>query len=285
MLDTDACDGCGLCVPACPRAAITIPRRVTVLRRSRTEASAWARCSRAEDVGLPDAPCRHAFGVRDLDALAADGVLKLNILVGTCGNCAREDDDRPLETRAETHRVVRQSRGERAVDVVLHGSARAFSAALRAESARAEPVDEGRRRLFAAFAGQRGNRADDMLSRALAYTRPEIEPARCTGCDACTHLCPDDALTLEGPPQEAYLGVPDRCSGCALCMDICEAHAIRLVSCGSARPWRLPLDPDRCRLCGVQYHRPSVASGDPTLCRICALRPNGKRLFQVLGQS
>jgi ferredoxin len=180
---------------------------------------------------------------------------------------------------------VRQSRGEPAVDVALHGSAMAFATAFRAEGARAEPVDERRRRLLAPFLGQRPNRADDVLRGALAHMRPEIDPARCTGCDACARICPDGALALDGPPREAYLGIPDRCSGCGLCVDICEAGALRLVSHGPATPWRLALDPDRCRICGVEYHRPPEAAGDPTLCRICALRPKGRLLFQVLGQS
>lgn len=247
------------------------------------QASAWARCGQADADDPDPLPCRHALGVRDLDALAGEAVRTLNILVAACDACPREGH-RPFEMQAEAHRLLRHSRGKEAVDVVLHRSPAAFAAALRAESARAEPVDEKRRRLFAPFLATQDRRAQALPAGALAHRRPEIDPTRCTGCDACIRLCPDDALAVEGPHGEAYLGEPDRCSGCGLCVDVCEAKAVRLVARGAAAPWRLALDPGRCRLCGVAYHRPAGASGDPTLCRICAVRPNGRRLFQVLGR-
>jgi uncharacterized protein (DUF362 family)/NAD-dependent dihydropyrimidine dehydrogenase PreA subunit len=67
-----------------------------------------------------------------------------------------------------------------------------------------------------------------------ATSRPEADPARCTGCGTCVEQCPAQALTLDG-------GVPvvdvEACIACFCCQEMCPEKAITLKkpSCDSGQ--------------------------------------------------
>jgi ferredoxin len=112
---------------------------------------------------------------------------------------------------------------------------------------------------------------------------PRIEPARCTGCDACIRLCPQEALVLDAAsPEPSYRLVPDDCTGCGLCVDVCADQAITLVPFASAEPSQLALAQGTCRDCGVIFHRPAAGDGgDHARCPICERTRHRRNLFQV----
>lgn len=83
-----------------------------------------------------------------------------------------------------------------------------------------------------AFAHQSG--LQHLLDERAA-SRPEADPARCTGCGTCVEQCPAQALTLDG-------GVPvvdvEACIACFCCQEMCPEKAIALKKpqsdCGHA---------------------------------------------------
>ncbi len=137
---------------------------------------------------------------------------------------------------------------------------------------------------------------------ALFAIVPRIDPARCSGCDACVRICPPEALTLieaaseaspEAPPEappgtspdiSAYHVHPESCDACGLCESVCEDAAIRLETMARA-PDDIPLKAWSCRACGVAVHAPEAAAesrAQDGLCRICARTGHHKNLFVVL---
>jgi len=61
-----------------------------------------------------------------------------------------------------------------------------------------------------------------------------VIPGKCTGCDHCREVCPQDAIL--GEPYVAWRGdnrpyeiVPKLCDGCGLCVEACPEGAIELV--------------------------------------------------------
>jgi NAD-dependent dihydropyrimidine dehydrogenase PreA subunit len=65
---------------------------------------------------------------------------------------------------------------------------------------------------------------------------PQINTARCSGCNDCVGACPTHTLGLV--ENKARVINPQACTYCLLCEDICPTHAIRLpllILMGSTR--------------------------------------------------
>lgn len=120
---------------------------------------------------------------------------------------------------------------------------------------------------------------------APLYTvAPEIDPKRCTGCDACLRVCPEDVLTHinEGAGQSWYKVTAGACDACGLCESVCDMSAIKVETMIPA-PADIPLREWRCAACGVSVHVPLLqpeTEGD--LCPPCRRAQHHKKLFQVL---
>ena len=303
-IDTERCDGCGLCVPACPERAIHPPRQPDV-RQWRGRRLVFAACDRIDQVDAEaQVGCLHALDLATLADWAAQGVTHLVTAAAPCNDCTRQPEERLSARLARLNRLLDDRR-------------------LPALQWRELPVPRWR----AMWAGTRGARQEMALSRRGFLRRlsgqalelaledpcegptqasgnptrpvakrlgaegcpgtwflyaPRIDPQRCTGCDACLRICPHEALTLD-EKAPAYEMDPDACTGCGACVDVCEVHAVAVECDVEAPQWSLPLVGRRCRACGAPFHLPR--EGDPgtgnALCPICRQVNHPARLYQV----
>jgi ferredoxin len=302
-LDTDRCDGCGLCASACPEGAILIEREPAVWAGPEA-AVAFAACDRT---GLPSTvgviPCVHALGLRDLLRLYRLGVRQLLVSQGDCSACPRGGAE-PLERRTEQINLALASHGLRSLVVrrlpasvwLEEGRRRAKEATRPSVSRRAflrrsasRPVAQGLR--LAGLLDDERERyvaAGELLPDALAPGGllpwvPAIDQDRCNGCDACAKLCPHGAISLEHDDQGLRYNIAAaRCSGCGLCVDACDQDAVTVI------PWQAPaqrevgLSSNRCRACGAPFHLPEGRVSSDGRCRICLQTNHHRNLFQVL---
>jgi NAD-dependent dihydropyrimidine dehydrogenase PreA subunit len=298
-IDPACCDGCGLCAPACPQAAI-----LGAAEPLRADAAALIACERTWDgAGGPGVtPCVHALGLRDLARLAAAGCGTLVAATGDCERCPRGVAVR-LGTRLADLARLLDSRGLPVLRLErLPGDrwqrARAAAApdpgpAMGRRSFLRRGVGlaiEQARTAFGLAAAERarvetaaGLLPPTAAPRAVVPVAPRIDPAACTGCDACARLCPGGAIRLDvGEGGVAYGVLPDRCTGCGICVDVCADRAVRLDDWLPAGPTSLPLAEATCARCRAPFHRPVIDSaGGRPRCPICERKGEAGRLFRV----
>ena len=66
-----------------------------------------------------------------------------------------------------------------------------------------------------------------MTGRATTDFLPEIDAARCTGCEWCVKVCPHEVLALmDNVPQIVN---PEACEYTGSCQEVCPTGAIRLT--------------------------------------------------------
>lgn len=154
------------------------------------------------------------------------------------------------------------------------------------------PSDMGKRRVFGRLADDVTRLAVDAEPLPLAQIQavtgegarfaasPGIDPSKCSGCDACSRVCPEGVLTLinAGETDLRYRIEPENCTGCRLCLDVCDHEAVTLSECAPRRP-DIVLQTGQCSACGVAFHEPGAAQD---LCQICRVTNHHKKLFQVL---
>lgn len=113
---------------------------------------------------------------------------------------------------------------------------------------------------------------------------PVIDPTRCTGCDACLRVCPEDVLTHinEDAGPSCYKVDAGACDACGLCERVCDMSAIE-VETMIPTPADVALRAWRCAACGVSVHAPALhPEADGGLCPPCRRAQHHKKLFQVL---
>lgn len=255
--DDEACDGCGLCVAACPHEALSLPvpqHLVASNRWLRRDGALLLACERvgsnpADRVGPSELPaghvsCLHALAPSWLHTLCErHDVSQLKLACGDCTNCERRPASAlSLWQRWDdwTHRLSAQ----RAAVPQL----RRLEPKQWLELAAGVPSTDVSRRAFlrrASQPGAEGQAAPDTftserrrtvvrLSQAQAEPmwRVAVAADRCSLCMACLRICPEQVFELApaAPPASPNGALTAqwrigqaRCTGCGLCVDVCNA--------------------------------------------------------------
>jgi ferredoxin len=303
--DSRLCDGCGLCVPACPRQAIVLP--LALASRPVAGANAMlAACDRAGgdtvagDIGSVaaqhDQPgriaCLHAIGLGELLRAYHAGQRIWLLAHADCTHCPRGRVER-LPTRLAHLNTALRQRGQPVI-VLREVSLAAWTTLIKGAGAAQGQSRRGffvtlSRRPLAAFLGE--NPEKDQAQKPPGEYLPDgddammpwvirLNASRCVGCHACSRVCPEAAIQFDAEIP-AYRLRHRACTGCGLCQDVCHHHAVILQSWAEPMQWTLPLVEQHCPHCGVAFHTPAEIASPGRTCWVCA-SDKRKRLFQVM---
>ncbi|MCB6179101.1 4Fe-4S binding protein [Rhodobacter sp. Har01] len=292
-LDPSACSSCGACAAACPAEAISLGGIDRPVPDRRTAVEAWLACPRHPLGHRGGAPlCLQAIGMETLARFWLSGLRRVACLTADCATCP-DGAGLPLDARVAAFNALLASRGLPALGFRSALAPPRGAARLRPGDA-AEP-DAARRRMFGLTTASPPRRT--ALPPALARVQglgegtgrlfadvPRILPSACTGCNACTMVCPTGAISLmrDQTGGLAYATDPALCTGCRLCLDVCSDTAIVLDRLApAADPLRLIAF--HCPGCGVTTYLPEGSpQAEADLCPVCRKGLRGQRLRHVI---
>jgi len=303
-LDTQACDGCGLCVPVCPEGAISGGDHAILLREKQGELFAFCACELSEaNSGDGVFPCINSLRLQDIMLLFNKGARYLMVATGDCCNCNRSGKVDVSERISLLNKSLwaMGSAGIKFERMVLNQWRRLLDETMVSPTGPAvnrrhflrSLINVGVERKIETpelllLADQAYTPAGQLLEEKTAQTiwpsLPEIDAGRCDGCDACVRLCPHSALRLELTDSVSKYSIkPQNCTGCSICVDVCERNAISIRNWEVSSQNEVPLETGQCNACGSPFHLPAGYDGEAaTLCRICSKHNHYKNLHQVL---
>jgi len=299
-LDTQACDGCGICVAACPQSAIAHDYQLRI-HDYKGRGIAVVACERAGVSGDGVIPCLHALALPEFLKVYARGVRVLLVTRGNCTDCDRSTASQSFDLLLENYRRLLGSHGLPALSVreyrpyewqarnqllALESQGQSVSRRGFLRGVAGEVIGQGMEAVPGGTELKKCIELSDVLpegsTEGIFPHVPRIDPRECLGCDACVNLCPQGAIVMQDQPLR-YTVDPRHCNGCGLCVDVCDARAVSVTDWVHASGQTIELRKDRCQACGVPFYYPKAQEAERSLCRICT--DSGRRkwnLFQVL---
>jgi formate hydrogenlyase subunit 6/NADH:ubiquinone oxidoreductase subunit I len=306
-INTSRCDGCGLCVAACPESALgqTLQPATRLLNGGKVLLIACEYCT-GSLTGEGVIPCLHAVGSGFLLEYYRAGYQQVLSSRGHCETCPRyRGQDLFLQRLTELNSIL----ASRSAFSILHlavPQTQWSNYRQRLAPAIAAEAVTNRRQFFRqaiTFAATRlaesgtgtteGANIQPWASalppvqdkgKALYPFVPVLDASTCNGCDACVQLCPHQALTLEtgeNGQATAYVLQAGRCTGCGICEDSCDQHAVSIQTMQVQTQQQLGLITARCKSCGSPFHYPATDNCGRHDCRICTQTNHHRQLFQV----
>lgn len=306
--DEDLCDGCGLCVAACPMEALTIDVEVahTVASRSSKNDGRFAchRISISEEMAadVTQLPCLYAVSPGWLWQYSHEHLLiYLEIAVGDCAQCERGLAGQ--EWRRQWTQIAKITSMVGSLPQLKLVSPSAWTSA----PCNKDPAIPARRAFFRKISmpsssqqATNTQKYSNTISSARAWLINQLRtqvptsttvplqplwavawnPAQCTGCLSCTRICPTQALRVEIAHGESaatsFVADMSRCIDCGLCIALCQTNALGKTNWASSRPENINWAPQRsilnqqcCEACGAMFHRLAIHSSTATANGLC----------------
>lgn len=113
---------------------------------------------------------------------------------------------------------------------IIYNLARDYGLVFNIIKANVNPNKEGT--VVLELTGEQYQKGLDFLEKEGVSVQPLAEQlfrneAKCTGCGACTDICPTDALYLERPSMEVRFD-GDSCVLCQICVKVCPVKAMEV---------------------------------------------------------
>ncbi len=297
-INTEACDGCGLCAPACLQGAILHPHE-PLIRQLGEHLIAFVACQKTPLTGDGVMPCIHALGVHDLLKLYQQDVHGLVIATDTCSECEQYSKNNLQNALNLVNRALTQ----RQVATFLLREVPSDSWDQQRQQTK-DPVAENQidRRHFFRQTLQTTAREALKLKGLLPQDKekfippglllpetekaynlpyvPEIDAEQCDGCEGCLNICPHHALLFD-KKNKRYVIAAQRCTGCQVCVDVCKPKAIQVKTWETPAQFTIDLHHGRCKRCGVYFYRPEMHQANQNLCHICDKVNHHHNLYQI----